>query len=93
MPSYSPVKATCFPSGEKRGEVSEPSWEVRRRAEPPASGAIQTADRLRGRLAEEGLEVRIGIHVGEELSIPIGAVAQGPPEGSRGELSRLEGVG
>ncbi len=41
LPSYSPVKAIHFPSGEKRGKYSVPGWDVRRRAMPPASPTTQ----------------------------------------------------
>src|SRR6266481_3121031 len=40
LPSYSPVKAIHFPSGENFGNTSSPTWEVRRRAVPPSREEI-----------------------------------------------------
>src|SRR6267378_629393 len=40
LPSYSPVKAIHFPSGENLGKTSSPIWEVSRRAEPPSREEI-----------------------------------------------------
>jgi len=40
LPSYWPVKANCFPSGEKRANISNPASLVRRRATPPVAGTV-----------------------------------------------------
>ena len=41
LPSYSALNATRAPSGEKRGLLSVPSWDVSRRAPLPSRPAIQ----------------------------------------------------
>ena len=38
LPSYWPVKAIRLPSGEKRANISKPSWLVSLRATPPPAG-------------------------------------------------------
>ncbi len=40
FPSYWPVKAIDFPSGENRANISKPASLVRRRATPPATGTV-----------------------------------------------------
>ena len=44
LPSYWPVKASHFPSGENRANISFPSWLVSLRATPPPADTGYTEE-------------------------------------------------
>ena len=72
FPSYCPVNAMVFPSGENRGNISNPASLVRRRAMPPPTGTVVEIAGVRedDLVAVDGREAQqTGLILGRRLTV------------------------